>query len=69
MQSSAQEYVGNSISKTCNLNNSATLEDVYNAFILAYKEEMWRQRLLEDRKGQRQRRMFGINIERNGYGL
>ena len=37
IQAAFQENCCNAISKTCNLENSATVEDVYNAYMLAWK--------------------------------
>ena len=37
MQAAFQEYVDNAISKTINIPNSASIEDIENAFLLAYK--------------------------------
>jgi len=37
MQAAFQEYVDNSISKTINIPNGASIEDIENAFLLAYK--------------------------------
>ncbi len=38
MQSAFQKYIDNAVSKTINFPNNATVEDIYNSFILAYKE-------------------------------
>jgi ribonucleoside-diphosphate reductase alpha chain len=37
MQASAQKNTGNAISKTCNLPNSSTTDDVYKTFMTAYE--------------------------------
>lgn len=37
MQASFQKYTQSGISKTLNMSNSATIDDVYNAYILAWK--------------------------------
>ena len=37
MQAAFQEYVDNAVSKTINLPHDATVQDVYNAFMLAWR--------------------------------
>ena len=38
MQAQMQQYVDNAISSTVNLDNSATVEDIFNTYLLAWKE-------------------------------
>lgn len=38
MQATAQKHIDNSISKTINLDNSATVDDIRNVLLLAYKQ-------------------------------
>ena len=37
VQSTVQKYIDNAVSKTINMNNSATIDDVKKAYLLAYK--------------------------------